>query len=220
MVHPGAGNYTGTLVHALLYRCPSLAPQGSPLRPGIVHRLDKDTSGLLVVAKTAKAYQSFIKQFKENNVGKKYYSLVYGSIKPTGRIETGIERHPKDRKKMTVTLDGGKKAITEWKVKESFSFFSFLEVTIKTGRTHQIRAHLSYLNHPIVGDHTYGGKRRAKTIRDKEIRTETEKIQRQLLHSFYLSFYHPGTHRRVFFTSPLPEDFGGFLEFLRKKNDQ
>ncbi|HDM76916.1 MAG TPA: RluA family pseudouridine synthase [Deltaproteobacteria bacterium] len=220
VVHPGARNYSGTMVHALLYHCETLAPQGSPLRPGIVHRLDKETSGLLVVAKTAEAYSSLIEQFKSGTVEKRYYALVYGRMKEnSGTLETGIQRHPKDRKKMAVTLEGGKRAVTEWMVETWFKEFTLLKIVIKTGRTHQIRAHFSYLGHPVVGDSTYGGKKRVKTILDPEVRSKVAKLRRHLLHAFFLGFIHPETGERISFTSPLPEDFRGLLDLLSKKNN-
>ncbi len=219
VVHPGAGNYTGTLVHALLFHCRNLAPQGAPLRPGIVHRLDKGTSGVLVVAKTATAYKSLVMQFKEGSVQKKYYALVYGNVKDdVGMLETGIQRHPKDRKKMAVTLEGGRKAITRWKVKSRFDQFCLLEVSIKTGRTHQIRAHFSYLGHPVVGDSTYGGHRRINTIRNTEIRSTISGLKRHLLHAYFLSFNHPETGERVSYTLPLPEEFKTILGLLTKRH--
>ncbi len=221
VVHPGAGNYTGTMVHALLYHCKELAPQGGPLRPGIVHRLDKETSGLLVVAKTADAYTSLVKQFKEGRVEKRYYALVYGNVKEdSGILETGIRRHPKDRKKMAVTLDGGKLAITQWRVKARFPGFSLLEIAIKTGRTHQIRAHFSYLGHPVVGDSTYGGRKRVKTVPDPQVRKKISELKRHLLHAFFLSFIHPFSGERVAFSSRLPENFQDLLTFLFGKGSR
>ncbi len=219
VVHPGAGNYTGTLVHGLLYHCDHLAPQGAPLRPGIVHRLDKETSGALVVAKTADAYVKLVEQFKEGRVKKKYAALVYGRVKKdSGSIRTGIQRHPGNRKKMAVTQEGGRRAITEWKVKTRFKEFSLLEVEIKTGRTHQIRTHLSYLGYPVVGDVTYGGRKKVKTILDKEVRAKIQKLKRHLLHAFYLSLIHPVTGERVTFESSLPEDFRDVLDILYEKD--
>ena len=219
VVHPGAGNYEGTLVQGLLYHCGTLAPQGTPLRPGIVHRLDKETSGVLVVAKTAEAYASLVRQFKEGGIEKRYHALVYGSVKKdSGLIDTGINRHPVDRKKMAVVAEGGRRAITLWKVIARFKEFSLLEVEIKTGRTHQIRTHLSYMGHPVVGDVTYGGKKRAKTILDARVRSGIQKLKRHLLHASFLSFEHPLTGKRVSFGSPLPGEFEGFLDLISEKN--
>lgn len=218
VVHPGAGNYKSTLVHALLFHCDRLAPQGSPLRPGIVHRLDKETSGVMVIAKTAEAYSDLVQQFKNSKVEKRYCALVYGRVKEkSGTLETGIQRHPKDRKRMTITMDGGKRAVTQWVVKRWFDEFTLLEIVIKTGRTHQIRAHFSYLGHPVVGDLTYGGRRRAKTVTDRNVRARIMRLRRHLLHAFYLSFMHPRTGERVAFTSSLPGEFREIVDFIPEK---
>ncbi len=197
VVHPAPGNYSGTLVGALLYHCKHLAALGAPLRPGIVHRLDKDTSGLMVVAKTDKAYASLAKQIKNRTVEKTYVALVHGVIKNNGgAIEARIGRHPVHRKKMAVIEKEGKsrEALTYYKVLERYKNYSLVEVKIKTGRTHQIRVHLNYIGHPVVGDPTYGKRKDEFGVRG------------QLLHAQKLSFVHPGTGKRVEFEAEPPEE--------------
>jgi 23S rRNA pseudouridine1911/1915/1917 synthase len=196
VTHPAPGNYHGTLVNALLGRQTQLASQGLPLRPGIVHRLDKDTSGLLVVAKTDRAYLNLIRQFKERQVEKAYVALVHGVMKNNrGVIEESIGRHPVNRQKMAVLKTKGRSAVTEYKVLERGQSMTLVELKIKTGRTHQIRVHLSHLSHPLVGDPTYGK------------RENVLGISGQMLHAQKLSFLHPVTGKRVEFASRLPDDF-------------
>jgi 23S rRNA pseudouridine1911/1915/1917 synthase len=220
VVHPGAGHFEGTLVHGLLAHCPQLASQGAPLRPGIVHRLDKDTSGALVVAKTGAAYLDLIKQFKDHTVEKHYLALVYGSFSQTGgQLTTSLGRHPVDRKKIAVQQGKGLLAVTSWRVEKAWNDeVTLLRVTIQTGRTHQIRVHLSYLKHPVVGDATYGGGRRqARSLRSERLRTILAEVDRQLLHARVLGFQHPKTNQRLRFEAPLPDDFAEVLERLEAK---
>ncbi|MDD4178441.1 MAG: RluA family pseudouridine synthase [Candidatus Margulisbacteria bacterium] len=203
VVHPAPGNRSGTLVNALLAHCDHLATVGAPLRPGIVHRLDKDTSGVLVVAKTDQAYRSLIKQIKDRTVEKTYLALVHGTLKNnSGIIDARIGRHPVQRMKMAVIeRTGGKSqgsrgrdALTTYKVIKRAAKYSLLEVKIKTGRTHQIRVHLSHLGHPVVGDQTYGKKR------------DEFNAAGQLLHAYKLSFNHPTTGERVEFKAEMPDE--------------
>ncbi len=217
VVHPGAGHRDGTLVHGLLAHTRRLAAQGAPLRPGIVHRLDRDTSGALVVAKSDGAYLHLVRQFKDHQVRKEYLALVYGVMKDRrGEIRTGIHRHAVDRKKMAVVHAGGREALSLWEVEEEFAEVSLVRVCIQTGRTHQIRVHLSHLQHPVVGDSTYGGgKRRAQSIRSGELRALVAAVDRQMLHAWKLSFTHPVTSARLSFTAELPPDFAGLLAGLR-----
>lgn len=217
VVHPGAGHSEGTLVHGLLAHSPRLAMQGSPLRPGIVHRLDKDTSGALVIAKSERAYLYLIRAFKEHDVKKEYLALVYGTPPVrSGEIRTWLGRHPTDRKKIAVLQEGkGREAISHWRVEKSWGETSLLRVVIETGRTHQIRVHLNHINHPVIGDETYGGgKRRARNIKTPVVRALLLKAERQMLHAWHLEFSHPLTRNLVSVTAPLPPDFREIKEGL------
>jgi 23S rRNA pseudouridine1911/1915/1917 synthase len=210
VVHPAAGNFQGTLVNALLYHCKNLSGIGGKIRPGIVHRLDKDTSGLIVVAKNDFTHQSLSKQFKDKVVLKKYVALVLGEVKQKeGLIETRIGRHPKQRKKMAVISAParlqGRAAVTLYKVLEHFPGYTLLELTLKTGRTHQIRVHLHYLGHPVVGDPVYGGHKNALGFKQ------------QLLHAKTLGFTHPRSGRYLVFECPLPEDMEAMIRRVRRK---
>jgi len=218
VVHPGAGHSEGTLVHGLLAHCPRLAMQGAPKRPGIVHRLDQNTSGAMVVAKTEAAYLCLIRQFKEHQVFKEYRALVYG-IPPQrrGEIRTYVDRHPVDRKKMAVAANRGREAVSIWEIERDWGEVSLLKVIIQTGRTHQIRVHFSYLQHPVVGDETYGGgRRRAKAVRSLPLRALLLSVHRQMLHASRLAFRHPATGAELTFVAPLPEDFKLLLASLSK----
>lgn len=218
VVHPGCGNNSGTLVNALLYHCTTLSGIGGVLRPGIVHRLDKGTSGILVIAKNDKAHQELSKQFKDHTIVRKYQALVYGRIeKKSDSIKTLIGRHPLHRKKMSAMPRKGREAVTHWEVKDRFAGMSLLEVTLETGRTHQVRVHLSSIGHPVVGDHVYGSVKRVKDFDLKLIRDLVKGIKRPLLHAGYLRFLHPAALESMDFTVPLPEDFGNLLHALRSK---
>jgi len=204
VVHPaGSYGYSGTLVNALLYHCKNLSGIGGFLRPGIVHRLDKGTSGLLVVAKNDKAHQELSKQFKERKVLKKYLALVHGTFKEeSGEIKVPIGRSIKNIKKMGVLSKKKREAVTIFKVLERFKNATLLEVTTKTGRTHQVRVHLSFLNHPIIGDSLYGRK-------DKI-------INRQALHCFKLGIFHPTTKEYLEFESEIPDDIKYAISMLKE----
>ncbi len=217
VVHPGAGNEEGTLVHGLLAHC-RLALQGAPLRPGIVHRLDRDTSGAIAAAKTEAAYLDLVRQFKEHGVRKEYLALAYGRFaERRGDIRTLIDRHSENRKKMAVTEGKGREAISHWQVEEGFGEATLLRVAIETGRTHQIRVHLGYIQHPIVGDATYGGGRgRLRAIRSEPLRRALEKAERQMLHAHRLAFTHPRTLAPIEVTAPLPNDFARIIEELEQ----
>ena len=204
VVHPGAGVKEGTLVNALLFYFPEIKGVGSEKRPGIVHRLDKETSGLMVIAKNNKSYLELQRQFKERIVEKKYLTLVKGKMpSKEGKIEIPIGRHIKERKKISVRTTKPKEAITYYKVIEEFKDFSYLEVKPITGRTHQIRVHLSSSGHPVAGDKKYGGY-------NLKI-----KYPRLFLHAFYLSFIHPTMNKRMEFSIPLPDDLNDYLKKLR-----
>ncbi len=192
VVHPAAGNWDGTLVNALLHHCPTLSGIGGEQRPGIVHRLDKETSGCLVAAKNDLAHQSLSAQFAGREITKIYLALASGHLaKKSGIIEAAIGRHPVDRKKMTV-LEKGRASRTDWRVLREIGGASLVECTLHTGRTHQIRVHLKHLGHPLLGDAVYG--RRGG-------------FARQMLHAWKLGFTHPRTGERVNFESPIPADF-------------
>ncbi|MBE5769033.1 MAG: RluA family pseudouridine synthase [Clostridiales bacterium] len=194
VVHPAAGNEDGTLVNALLYHLDHLAGIGGEMRPGIVHRLDKDTSGLLLVAKNDAAQLHLSRQLSERTMEKHYMALVDGLMKePSGRVNAPIDRSRKDRKKMAVD-ESGREAITDWKVLREGRGVSLLDVHILTGRTHQIRVHMKHIGHPVCGDPIYGSPRGAK-------------VPRLMLHAWSLTFTHPSTCERMTFTAPLPPEF-------------
>jgi len=210
VVHPGCGHQTGTLVHGLLFHCDDLAGIGGEERPGIVHRLDKDTSGVMVVAKNDQAHHSLVNQFKERQVSKVYRAIVNGSAPlDSGRIDRPIGRHPLQRRKMAVN-EQGRRAVTNWQVLESFAEgFAYLELGLETGRTHQIRVHLAGLNHPVSGDEVYGRQ-------DRRLLTELG-VVRQCLHSYSLGFTHPRTGEALAFVAPLWPDMQQVLELLRQR---
>lgn len=205
VVHPAPGNYTGTLVNGLLYHCKDLSGINGVIRPGIVHRIDKDTSGILVVAKNDRAHNSLAAQLKDHSMKRTYYAIVEGIVKEDeGRIETNIGRHPVERIKMAVVKDG-KEAITNYKVIERFKNNTLVECRLETGRTHQIRVHMAHLHHPLIGDQVYGYKK------------QRFKLQGQALHAKQLGFIHPTTGEYMEFDSQLPEYFQEILEKLRKE---
>jgi 23S rRNA pseudouridine1911/1915/1917 synthase len=218
VVHPAYGNPSGTLVNALLYHCNDLAGINGVLRPGIVHRLDKDTSGVMVVAKNDEAFQDLTKQFKNRTVKKVYLAVVYGRMsQDVGSIESAIGRHPTQRKRMSTRTKRGREAITHWKKLEGFDGCTLLEIIPQTGRTHQIRVHLSSIGHPVLGDPLYGRKGRAGAIDDSALRECAKKMNRQALHAQRLEFTHPRTGERVQFVSPIPQDMKDMLECLRSQ---
>ncbi len=211
VVHPSAGHSTGTLVHALLYHYRKLSSIGGLERPGIVHRLDKDTSGLLIVAREEQSHLKLCEQLKQRVVQRSYYAVTHGAIKEdSGIIETEIGRHPTDRKRMWVNSRRGRKAVSEFKVVERFNGFSLCRVNLKTGRTHQIRVHMAYKGFPIVGDSLYGGKKKQRRDGANHIL-----IGRQALHAYKLGFTHPHNGKDLEFESPLPEDMRELIEKIR-----
>ena len=201
VVHPAAGNYNGTLVNALLYHCgDSLSGINGVIRPGIVHRIDKDTSGLLVVAKSDIAHKGLAEQIKEHSFTRVYNTVVVGNIKDNfGTIDAPIGRHPKDRKKQAVTDRNSKNAVTHFEVLERFNGFTFLKVKLETGRTHQIRVHMAYRGTPVAGDIVYGNPKK------------TYGLQGQCLNASTIGFIHPVTGEYLEFTTDLPEYFKDFL---------
>ena len=219
VVHPGAGNFTGTLVNGLLYHCQDLSGINGVLRPGIVHRLDKNTSGLLVVAKNNASHIHLAKQFETRDIIRVYTALVWGKFdKKSGQIKTHIDRSHRDRKKMTVTESRGREAITNYEVLEDYEFFSLLKLILKTGRTHQIRVHLKHIHHPVFGDPDYGGRQaqlnRLPAYRRMQGVQLLKSISRQALHAHSLSFIHPQSGQRLSFNSDLPADIQGLLRNL------
>lgn len=200
VVHPAPGNYTGTLVNAILYHIKDLSSINGVIRPGIVHRLDKDTSGLIVVAKNDEAHVKLVDSFKDKTIKKTYLAIVKGRMsKDFGRIETVIGRNPHDRKKMAVVEKNGKTAISNYKVLDRGAKHTLVQVDIETGRTHQIRVHMKHIGYPIEGDKVYGN--------------GNDYAKRQMLHAYKLSFIHPVTGERIELTGGLPEDF---LDALKK----
>jgi 23S rRNA pseudouridine1911/1915/1917 synthase len=216
VVHPAAGNTSGTLVNALLHHCKDLAGINGVLRPGIVHRLDRETSGVMVVAKDDEAFHQLARQFKNRLVEKVYLAVAHGIFKQDeGLIDTPIGRHPVQRKRMSTRTRKGKTAMTRWKVLERFGPLAFLEIYPQTGRTHQIRVHLSSLGHPILGDPLYGRKGKTGSIQDAILKECVKRINRQALHAHRLGFNHPRTGERVQFVAPVPQDMKETLECLR-----
>ncbi len=216
VVHPAYGNPSGTLVNALLYHCKDLAGINGVLRPGIVHRLDKDTSGVMVVAKNDEAFHHLTKQFKNRTVEKAYLAIVYGKFRQNeGLIDSAIGRHPSERKRMSTRTKKGRTAITRWKKAEEFDNATLLEIFPHTGRTHQIRVHLSSIGHPLLGDPLYGRRGRPGTVHDPILRECVKRMNRQALHARRLKFDHPRTGERVQFVSPIPQDMNELLGWLR-----
>ena len=203
VVHPAHGHYSGTLVNGLLAHCTDLSGINGNMRPGIVHRIDKDTSGLLMIAKNDLAHQHLAEQLKEHSIKRAYYALVQGVIsEPAGLVDAPIGRHEVDRKKMAVTFKNSKEARTHYYVKERFARTTFIECRLETGRTHQIRVHMAYLGHPLVGDPLYG------------TRKNNLDFPGQALHAYALGFVHPRTGEELYFEAPLPEHFQTVLKTL------
>ncbi|SHI73346.1 23S rRNA pseudouridine1911/1915/1917 synthase [Dethiosulfatibacter aminovorans DSM 17477] len=203
VVHPAPGNYTGTMVNALMYKLDNLSSINGVIRPGIVHRIDKDTTGLLVVAKDDKSHKVLSEEIKNRKTGRFYVALVHGNVKDDeGVIELPIGRDPKNRKKMAVTEKNSKYALTRFRVLRRFGNYTYIELILETGRTHQIRVHMTYKGYPIVGDEVYGR-------RDNEF-----KMKGQLLHAKRISFIHPETGELLEFEVELPEDFRKILNIL------
>ena len=209
VVHPAAGNWTGTLVNALLYHCRQLSESGEPMRPGIVHRLDKDTSGVIVAAKDTATHWKLAEQFAAREVEKEYRVLVGGVPAQTRLIvKATIERHPKERKRMHATEIGGREAETVLELLEAFDGAAYLRALPRTGRTHQIRVHCAHVHCPVLGDDVYG--------RGKAERRLGLEVPRQMLHAYRLAITHPATGRPVELTAPLPPDFQAILDRLRR----
>jgi len=222
VVHPAPGHSSGTLVNALLFHCPDLGAIGGQIRPGIVHRLDKDTTGTMVVAKNADAQEELSRQFKAREVQKKYLALVYGDMpSETGEINLPIGRHPVDRKRMSTTTRKGRTAETAWKVRERWDGFSLVELNLKTGRTHQIRVHCAAIGHPVVGDPVYRTRKLFAGLKYKlsnhpaPIMAALKSAGRQQLHAWQLGLTHPNSEKYMTFEAPLPVDMDGLIDQLR-----
>jgi 23S rRNA pseudouridine1911/1915/1917 synthase len=213
VVHPAAGTPSGTLANALAYHFQQLP--GREVRPGVVHRLDRDTSGLLVVAKTETALENLSDQFRDRTVFKSYVALVHGRMSAvSGKIDQPLARDRSNRTRMAV-VRGGRNALTLYRVRQAFERFTLLDVELKTGRTHQIRVHLAWLKHPVVADETYGGGR-DNTIQDAQLRARIRHLKRHFLHAEKLGFMHPVKREWMKFESPLPEELSDFLTVLAR----
>ena len=207
VVHPGTGNMTGTVVNAIMFHCKDrLSSINGVERPGIVHRIDKDTSGLLMIAKTDRAHRSLAAQLKEHSITRAYKAVVYNNFKEDeGRIDLPLGRHPTNRMKQAVTDVNARRAVTNYKVLERFGRFTLIEARLETGRTHQIRVHMSYMKHPLLGDEVYGPSKNPYGVHG------------QMLHAYLLGFEHPVTGEYMEFESPLPDEFEKLLKVLRQQ---
>jgi len=220
VVHPGAGVTSGTLVHALLHHDPAIAGVGGAGRPGIVHRLDKDTSGLMVVARTPRAYRALIEAMRERRVRRVYHALVWGEPRAeSGEIRGAIGRDPRRRQRMAVVTRGGKSAVTHWRVLERFGVAALIEAHLESGRTHQIRVHFAHLGMPVVGDSVYGGRGKKQLSGQEAGRTLAiallDGLPRQALHAHELALAHPVTGQPMRWTSAVPESFARAIALLR-----
>jgi 23S rRNA pseudouridine1911/1915/1917 synthase len=217
VVHPAAGIHSGTLANALAFHLRQLSTHAGTIRPGIVHRLDKDTSGLLVAAKTEEAHENLADQFRTREVFKSYVALVHGVVEQaSGRIDQPIARDPRNRTRMAV-VRGGRSALSLYRVRRRYDRFTLLEVELKTGRTHQIRVHLASLKYSIVGDQLYGGGR-DNTVQDPKLKAEIRKLKRQFLHAEQLAFRHPQTNAPVRFKAELPPELERLLADLESRS--
>jgi 23S rRNA pseudouridine1911/1915/1917 synthase len=215
VVHPGAGNSSGTLVNALLGHCSDLSGIGGELRPGIVHRLDKDTSGVLVAAKSDRAHQGLSTQFSAHTIKRIYQALVYGNpSEDTGKVEGIIGRHPTERLRQSGKARHGKHAVTRWKVRARYGRLSLLELRLETGRTHQIRVHMCESGFPLVGDQLYPDGGRFNNLTDTQLRKRITMLGRQALHAAVLGFIHPVTGDYMEFSAELPPDMAGLIGYL------
>jgi len=220
VVHPACGHPSGTLVNALLYHCHDLSGIGGELRPGIVHRLDMDTSGVMIATKNDTSHNHLAAQFKAHTVNRRYVALVHGIInEDRGTVDQAIGRHPTQRKKMSSKCRNGRHAVTHWKVLRRYESdrLTLVELRLETGRTHQIRVHFSELNYPIIGDPLYGNRSRANGMNDPIVRQQVQHLSRQALHARLLGFIHPRSGEYLEFCSAIPDDMANILCLLDKK---
>jgi len=214
VVHPAPGHYSGTLVNALLHHCPDIGTISGEIRPGIVHRLDKDTSGTLVIAKNSITHESLSRQFKSRTIKKEYLALVHGEMSlDSGSINLPIGRHPVHRKRMSTKSKKGREAETLWEVRERFKNATFIKIYLKTGRTHQIRVHCAAITHPVIGDQVYGTKKVGRDLLNKL--DYKEKVKRQMLHAWRLKIIHPALQKEMSFESPIPQDMKECIKTLQ-----
>lgn len=213
VVHPAAGHADGTLLNALLFHCPSLKELP---RAGIVHRIDKDTSGLLVVAKTLKAQNGLVEQLQSHSMGREYDAIALGVMTSGGTVDTQIGRHPKDRKRQAVVVTGGKDSVTHYRVVKRYRAHTHVRCNLETGRTHQIRVHMAHVRHPLVGDPVYGGRLKLPAGANEELKLMLRSFSRQALHARSLTLVHPETGKEMSWTVPLPEDFELLLTLLEE----
>lgn len=220
VVHPAPGHQGGTLVNALLHHCRDLAGIGGELRPGIVHRLDKETSGVLVATKDDPTHLHLARQFKDHSINRRYLALVHGLMpRDQGSVDRPIGRHPVHRQKMSGSARAGRRAVTHWQVRRRFDQdrLTLLELRLETGRTHQIRVHMSEMSLPLVGDPVYGSPGRIQAMADTQLRSRLQQLGRQFLHARLLGFIHPVSGEYMEFESPLPVDLKNILEYLEDK---
>jgi len=212
VVHPAAGNYTGTLLNALLHHAPEL--KNIP-RAGIVHRLDKDTTGLLVIARDLASHKYLVEQLQARNVEREYLAVVQGVMTAGGTVDEPIGRHPVNRKKMAV-VENGKPAVTHYRVMQRYRAHTLVKVKLETGRTHQIRVHMAYIHYPLVGDSTYAGRLKLPAGCSEELRTALRKFHRQALHAYRLALEHPVTHEQLAWEAPIPADIQELIDILER----
>lgn len=213
VVHPAAGHADGTLLNALLFHCPSLKELP---RAGIVHRIDKDTSGLLVVAKTLKAQNGLVEQLQSHSMGREYDAVALGVMTSGGTVDTQIGRHPKDRKRQAVVVTGGKDSVTHYRVVKRYRAHTHVRCNLETGRTHQIRVHMAHVRHPLVGDPVYGGRLKLPAGANEELKLMLRSFSRQALHARSLTLVHPETGKEMSWAVPLPDDFELLLTLLEE----